>query len=100
MPARAPRVPKSPSPLLDVRFKPLPMTGRVYRRAAASATSDIVDRVRCEFVEMRGFSPTVDQAARLFQINREDCDRILMELVEEGFLTRTPDGRYRLPSQQ
>jgi DNA-binding IclR family transcriptional regulator len=60
----------------------------------------MIDRVRCEFVEMRGFSPTVEQATRLFQINRDECTRILQGLVEEGFLTQTADGRYRLPSQQ
>jgi DNA-binding IclR family transcriptional regulator len=47
---------------------------------------------------MRGFSPTVEQAARLFQVDRDECSRILRRLVEEGFLRRTPDGRYRLPS--
>jgi DNA-binding IclR family transcriptional regulator len=54
--------------------------------------------VRCEFVEMRGFSPTVQQAARLFQINPEECGRLLTRLVQEGFLRQTPDGRFRLPS--
>jgi DNA-binding IclR family transcriptional regulator len=49
---------------------------------------------------MRGFSPTVDQAARLFQVSREECMQVLRKLVEEGFLRYTPDGRYRLPSQQ
>jgi DNA-binding IclR family transcriptional regulator len=58
----------------------------------------VVERVRCEFIEMRGFSPTMDQAARLFQLDRDDCSRILSGLVEEGFLTCTSDGRYRLPS--
>jgi DNA-binding IclR family transcriptional regulator len=49
---------------------------------------------------MRGFSPTVDQAARLFQVSREECVRVLKLLVDEGFLKQTADGRYRLPSQQ
>ena len=95
MPARAQKVPKNSSPFLDVEFKALPAKG--YRRPVPV---EIVDRVRGEFVEMRGFSPTVDQAARLFHINREECDHILTGLVDEGFLKRTPDGRYRLPSQQ
>jgi hypothetical protein len=44
---------------------------------------------------MRGFSPTVEQAARLFAIPTDECQRILTNLVR--FLHRTADGRYRLP---
>ena len=98
MPARAQKVSRGLSPFLDVEFKALP--AKAHRRQASSLSVEVVDRVRGEFVEMRGFSPTVDQAARLFHINREECDRILAGLVDEGFLRRTPDGRYRLPSQQ
>ena len=49
-----------------------------YRRASVSSVhGDVEARVRCEFVEMRGFSPTVQQAARLFQINQDECGRLL-----------------------
>jgi hypothetical protein len=98
MPARAQKVSRDPSPFLDVEFKTLP--AKAYRRQASPVSVEVVDRVRGEFVEMRGFSPTVDQAARLFHINREECDRILTGLVDEGFLKRRPDGRYRLRSEQ
>lgn len=47
---------------------------------------------------MRGFSPTVQQAARLFQLNQDECGQLLTRLVQEGFLRQTPDGRFRLPS--
>ncbi len=67
-----------------------------YRKAAQP--SDVVARVRGEFVEMRGFSPTVEQAARLFDLPAEECTKILGGLVQEGFLRRTADGRYRLPA--
>ena len=80
--------------LADLQFFPLPAKPRKAVRA------DVTDRIRCEFVEMRGFSPTVDQAARLFQVSREECIQVLKTLVDEGFLRHTPDGRYRLPSQQ
>jgi hypothetical protein len=100
MPARAEKAPKRPSSFLDVEFKTLPLPVSAQRRQFAPLAVDVIDRVRGEFVEMRGFSPTVDQAARLFHIDREDCGRILTGLVDEGFLKRTPDGRYRLPSQQ
>ena len=45
---------------------------------------------------MRGFSPTVEQAARLFDLSRDECTEVLGGLVQQRFLTRTSDGRYRL----
>jgi hypothetical protein len=97
MPARPQNISKRASPFLDVEFKALP--ANAYRRQTSPASFDVIDRVRGEFVEMRGFSPTIDQAARLFHINREECDRKHTALDDEGFLRRTADGRYRLPSQ-
>lgn len=93
--AKATRRPASP---LDVAPRPLSITSLNYRRTNVPARSDIAERVRCEFVEMRGFSPTVEQAARLFQLKAEECREILKGLVDEGFLRHTPDGRFRLPS--
>ena len=84
-----------PSALADLRFQALSMPA-----TRKPGRAEVTDRIRCEFVEMRGFSPTVDQAARLFQVSREECMQVLRKLVEEGFLRYTPDGRYRLPSQQ
>jgi len=84
---------------LDVAPRPLSIPTLNYRRASGSSVhGDVEARVRCEFVEMRGFSPTVQQAARLFQINQDECGRLLTRLVQEGFLRQTPDGRFRLPS--
>lgn len=77
---------------LDVKRAPLSIRRLDYKRS----TTDVVARVRSEFIEMRGFSPTVDQAARLFDLPREECDSLLGGLVQQGFLRRTPDGRYRL----
>lgn len=54
-----------------------------------------VDRVRGEFAEMRGFSPTLPQAARLFNLPIEECARVLTTLVQEGSLHHDDDGRYR-----
>jgi hypothetical protein len=83
-----------PSPL-DLKPKPLTMRSLDYNRPAAT---EVMNRVRGEFVEMRGFSPTIEQAARLFALTTEECGRILRSLVQEGFLLRTSDGRYRLPA--
>jgi hypothetical protein len=82
----------SPPSGLDVAPKPLSIRSLDYRRP------DVATRVRGEFFEMRGFSPTVEQAARLFDLPMEECRRVLNRLEQEGFLRRMPDGRYRLPS--
>ena len=97
MPMRATRVSRFPPSLSDVQFKAISMPATTRK---SSMRGDVTDRIRCEFVEMRGFSPTIDQAARLFQVSREECLRVLSSLVDEGFLKRTTDGRYRLPPQQ
>ena len=78
---------------LNVPSRALSIRSLDYRRGAV----DLINRVRGEFVEMRGFSPTVDQAARLFDRSTDECRRILLGLVQEGFLRCTTDGRYRLP---
>ena len=77
---------------LDITPRPLSVRSLRRRRLV-----DIIDRVRGEFVEMRGFSPTIQQAARLFDLSVDECGRILSGLVDEGFLKYTADGRYRLP---
>ena len=97
MPMRATKVSHFPPSLADIQFRALQMPAKPRK---ASARGDVTYRIRCEFVEMRGFSPTVDQAARLFQVSREECIRVLKKLVDEGFLRQAADGRYRLPSQQ
>ena len=97
MPMRATRASRFPPSLSDVRFKAISMPAATRR---PSLRGDVADRIRCEFAEMRGFSPTIDQAARLFQVSRDECVRVLTKLVDEGFLKRTTDGRYRLPPQQ
>jgi hypothetical protein len=97
MPMRATKTTHFPPSLADVQFRALSMP---VKQRKPLTRSDVTDRIRCEFIEMRGFSPTVDQAARLFQVSREECVRVLTTLVKEGFLKQTADGRYRLPSQQ
>ena len=85
---RTSSLPRSaPSPL-DVKPKPVSM------RLPSQART--IDRVRGEFREMRGFSPTLDQAARLFDLPRDECDRVLRSLVSDGSLRKCEDGRYRL----
>jgi hypothetical protein len=56
----------------------------------------VVQRVRAEFGEMQGFSPTAAQAARLFGLAPDECARVLDDLVRDGFLVLGSDGLYRL----
>ncbi|HYJ95729.1 MAG TPA: hypothetical protein VEV86_13955 [Vicinamibacterales bacterium] len=96
MPMRATKASHFPSPLADIPFRALSLS----TARKPSMRVDVTDRIRGEFVEMRGFSPTVDQAVRLFQVSRDECVRVLTRLVDEGFLRQSADGRYRLPPQQ
>ena len=82
----------TPQRALNVAPRQLSIRSLDYRRP------DVVSRVRGEFFEMRGFSPTVEQAARLFDLTTDECVLVLSTLEREGFLRRTPDGRYRLPA--
>ena len=84
----------TPTSALDFVY-PKPLS---IRSPGRGPSTDVVSRVRGEFVEMRGFSPTVEQAARLFDLSKEECGRVLSSLEREGFLRRTSDGRYRLPA--
>ena len=99
MSSHSPKATRRRADPLDIAPRPLSISSLNFRRApAVSIRGDVEARVRCEFVEMRGFSPTVQQAARLFQLNPDECVQLLTRLVQEGFLRQTPDGRFRLPS--
>ena len=93
MAVHARTIARSTNPL-DVPLKPL--TIRTLPARGSAATLDALERVRGEFVEMRGFSPTLEQAARLFHLPQDECARLLTTLTAEGFVRRTADGRYRL----
>jgi DNA-binding IclR family transcriptional regulator len=53
-----------------------------------------VDRIRGEFLEMRGVSLTERETARLMGVSHAACFRILRGLVAEGSLRQTSEGRY------
>ena len=67
-------------------------------QTATAVDASVVRRVRAEFAEMRGFSPTLPQAARLFNLPAAECRRVLELLVEQRVLEIAPDGCYRLIS--
>jgi len=82
----SPRSPKMPSVM---RLAPL----------RAPADQKLVERVRREFCAMRGLSPTMAQATRLFHLAHEECLEIFKQLLQEGFLVLCSDDRYRLRSR-
>jgi hypothetical protein len=77
---------------LDIR--PTPLSVRTLR-ARRTPSVPIAERVKGEFAEMRGFSPTLEQAARLFNVPAEECSRVLRSLEQDGSIARGEDGRYR-----
>jgi hypothetical protein len=95
--ARSAVGPRSDS--LDVARKPLTIRSLDYRRAT-TPDSRLVERVRGEFTEMPGFSPTLDQMARLFALPKEECAKVVTVLRNEGFLYQSPGGQYRVTSRR
>jgi hypothetical protein len=83
------------SDLHSLDLKPRPPSIR-WREYPSPVPAEVVERVRGEFVEMRGSPPTLAQAARFFDLAVEDCDLVLSRVVRDRFLSRTPDARYRL----
>lgn len=63
------------------------------RRDHASRRA-LVDRIRGEFLEMRGVSLTERQTARLMGVPQPACERILRALIREGALRLNFGGRY------
>jgi len=59
-----------------------------------SPTIHLLNRVRSEFIEMPGLRLRIDQAQRLWNLDRAVCEHILGSLVEAKFLGRFEDEVY------
>jgi hypothetical protein len=59
-----------------------------------TATKDIVDRLKGEYLEMPGLRLKPKQVQRLCGVERTLCQRVLDALVGEQFLCLRPDGHY------
>ena len=57
---------------------------------------EVVRRIRGEFLEMPGLRLTLEQAQRLWRLDRIACDAVLGALVDARFLARTRDGAFVL----
>ncbi len=58
--------------------------------------TDLIRRVRGEYLEMPGLKLTTTQASRLWGLDRHTCQRLLDTLVDARFLIRGPAGSYSL----
>lgn len=60
------------------------------------STSEValLRRVRSEFRELPSMRLTLDQAVRLWNLDRPTCCKVLGSLVASHFLQQDPDGRY------
>ena len=54
----------------------------------------LVIRIKSEYIEMPGLWLTPDQGARLWALERDQCEQLLSALVEQRFLTMRGDGKY------
>ncbi|HUP39360.1 MAG TPA: hypothetical protein VM115_04515 [Vicinamibacterales bacterium] len=59
-----------------------------------SPNLNLVNRVRSEFIEMTGMRLRIDQAQRLWNLDRAICESILRSLVESKFLGCFADDLY------
>ena len=59
-----------------------------------SPTPSLLNRVRSEFIEMPGLRLRLEQAQRLWNLDRHLCEVVLHSLVETNFLRQYPDDAY------
>ncbi|HEY2151811.1 MAG TPA: helix-turn-helix domain-containing protein [Vicinamibacterales bacterium] len=56
--------------------------------------------LREEFVSLPGLMLTLQQVARLLDVDRAAAMRVLTQLETEGLLQHSADGMYRRPTHQ
>jgi hypothetical protein len=66
----------------------LMMSTNVFRK--------LVQWIREEFEDAPDLRMTVSEAARFFALDLATCERVLTELLRDGFLARGMDQRYGL----
>ena len=59
-----------------------------------SPNLSLLNRVRSEFIEMPGLRLRIDQAQRLWNLDRDMCECILRSLVDAKFLIRFENDLY------
>ena len=61
-----------------------------------SPTPSLLNRVRSEFIEMPGLWLRLEQAQRLWNLDRTMCEGVLQSLVDTNFLRQYGDGYSRV----
>jgi hypothetical protein len=64
---------------------------------AEPARARLVAMIMATYRELYGLSLDLNEASRLFGLREATCRVVLDDLVTEGRLRRSPDGRYRVP---
>jgi hypothetical protein len=59
-----------------------------------SAPTRLLTRIRGEFLELPCLRLSLQQASRLFGVEKDECMGILQHLVDTRFLKKTNDGSY------
>lgn len=60
----------------------------------APLLSELLGRIRGEYLEMPGLKLTLSQAQRLWGLDRKLCEAALVKLEEGRFLRRTLGGAF------
>ena len=58
------------------------------------AVTQILQRIRSEYLEMPGLTLKPEQVQRLCGVDSAACESVLETLVESGFLSKRSDGAY------
>lgn len=64
--------------------------------ADVTRKQQMLNRVRGEFLEMPGLRLRVEQAQRLWDLDRATCEELLASLVDANFLARWGNDAYGL----
>ena len=59
-----------------------------------SPSSRLVNRIKAEFIEMPGLRLRIEQAERLWNLDRKSCELLLKTLVDAKFLDCGTDRAY------
>ena len=59
-----------------------------------SPSLSLLNRIRSEFIEMPGLRLRLDQAQRLWNLDRSSCETVLSCLVDANFLRRDGENAY------
>jgi Fic family protein len=72
------------------------VTPRVGEKAGVRGRDALSQRIRAEYLEMPGLCLTIEQAQRLWSVDRPTCEAAFRTLTSTRFLDRTTRGAFVL----